>query len=169
MKRNLKIMVVAVAALAILFTFSNTAHAQSGPKLGIGLNLGAPTDDAYSFAIGGDLRYQLDVDKQLSVPITAGYTNFSIKDKFGGGSIGFIPVKAGLKYFFNPSGAGAYGLAEVGAGFGTSDGMGTAFVFSPAIGYAWSSGVDLAAKYEGYSKNGTAGYVGLRLAYGFKL
>lgn len=168
MKNSTKFLASAVAALALFFT-STHVNAQSAPKFGIGLNVGIPTTTGYSFAIGGDLRYQFDIDKQLSVPITAGYTNFSLKDTYGGGSFGFIPVKAGLKYFFNDSGAGAYGLAEAGAGFSTTSGGGTAFVYSPAVGYAWSNGLDLGLKYEGYSNNGSIGYVGLRLAYGFKL
>jgi hypothetical protein len=168
MKKSTKILASAVAALAIFFSVN--ANAQDSRKFGIGLNAGAGVGTGQSFAIGGDLRYQLDVAKQLSIPITAGYTNIQYKDEYGDISFGYIPVKAGLKYFFNDSGAGAYGLAEAGAAFGVGDNSGTAFVFSPAIGYSWSNGLDLAAKYEGLSDNGaTGGYVGLRLAYGFKL
>ncbi len=171
MKFYTKTLATAAAALALFITTSFEVKAQSSsPKLGIGLNLGVPTNDAYSFAIGADLRYQFDIDRQLSVPLTVGYTNMSVKDDFGGGSFGYVPLKAGLKYFFNETGAGAYGLAEIGAGFGTSSGAGTSFVYSPAIGYAWSNGLDLGVKYEGLSQDGgSIGYVGLRLAYGFKL
>jgi hypothetical protein len=169
MKKSTKFLASAVAALAIFFSVN--ANAQGTRKFGIGLNVGVPTSDAYSFAIGGDLRYQLDVAKQLSIPITAGYTRLSGKEIGNTGvdfpSVGYIPVKAGLKYFFNDSGAGAYGLAEAGAGFLVGSGAsGTEFVYSPAIGYAWSNGLDLGAKYEGI---GSTGYVGIRLAYGFKL
>ena len=164
MKKITKIIASAAAALALLVSVN--ANAQDSRKFGIGLNVGAGTGTGESFAIGGDLRYQLDVAKQLSIPITAGYTNVSRKDSYGGGSFGYIPVKAGLKYFFNDSGAGAYGLAEAGAAFATASGGGTSFVYSPAIGYSWSNGLDLGAKYEGYDGGG---YVGLRLAYGFKL
>lgn len=169
MKNSTKLIASAVAAVALFFSVS--ANAQSAPKFGIGLNLGVPTTTGYSLAIGGDLRYQFDIDKQLSVPITAGYTHFSSKDSYPLiSSYGVIPVKAGLKYFFTDSGAGAYGLAEAGAGFSTSTGGKTSFVYSPAIGYSWSNGLDLAAKYEGYSRNGgNFGYAGIRLAYGFQL
>ena len=159
-----------VAAVAIFFTTNVDAQTR---KLGIGLNLGVHTTDAYSFAIGGDLRYQLDATKQLSIPITAGYTHFVGKE-IGNTGINYadrayIPLKVGAKYFFDKSGSGAYGLGEIGAGFGTKSGSGTAFIYSPAIGYSWSNGLDLAAKYEGYANNGTTGYAGLRLAYGFRL
>lgn len=172
MKQSIKLLAPAVAVVALFF--STSVNAQSTPKFGIGLNVGVPTSDSHSFAIGGDLRYQFDVDKQLSVPITTGYTHLMGKEIGNTGidapDMGYIPLKAGLKYFFDPSGSGAYGLAEVGAGFGTSSGSGTSFVYSPAVGYSWSNGLDLAAKFEGLSKSGmNTGYVGIRLAYGFKL
>ncbi|MEJ5995476.1 outer membrane beta-barrel protein [Pedobacter sp. Du54] len=163
---------LATAAAAVALFFSTNVNAQSSPKFGIGLNVGAPTSNAYSFAIGGDLRYQFDVDKQLSIPITTGYTRFIGKDvgAFTTPDYAYIPLKAGLKYFFNDTGAGAYGLGEIGAAFSVGNYSGTEFVYSPAIGYAWSNGLDLAAKYEGMNINTiNTGYFGLRLAYGFKL
>ncbi len=172
MKNSTKFLASAVAALALFFSVN--ANAQTTSKFGIGLNVGLPTSDAYGVAIGGDLRYQFDIDKQLSIPITAGFTNLMGKEigntNIDIADLSYIPVKAGLKYFFNDTGAGAYGLAEAGAAFLTGSSSGTKFVFSPAIGYAWSNGIDLGAKYEGISFNSnTTGYVGLRLAYGFKL
>jgi len=171
MKTITKIIATSAAVVALFFT--TNANAQSR-NFGIGLNVGVPTSDAYNVAIGGDLRYQFNVDKQLSIPVTAGYTHLNGKEIGDSGvnypSYGYIPVKVGAKYFFNDSGAGAYGLAELGAGFGTNEGSGTSFVYSPAIGYAWSNGLDLGVKYEGLAQDGTStGYVGLRLAYGFKL
>ena len=166
MKHFTKFLATAAAAVALLF--STNVNAQSSPKFGIGLNVGVPTNDAYGVAVGADLRYQFDIDKQLSIPITAGYTRLFGKDNVA--DYPYIPLKAGLKYFFNDTGAGAYGLAEAGAAFGTNSGGGTSFVYSPAIGYAWSNGLDLGLKYEGLSKNSSnTAYVGLRLAYGFKL
>ncbi len=127
-----------------------------------------PTSDAYDAAIGADLRYQFDVNKQLSIPLTAGYTHLVGKTNVS--NFGYIPLKGGLKYFFNETGTGLYGLAELGAGFGTKSGSGTSFVYSPVLGYSWSNGLDFGVKYEGLSKDGgNTGYVGFRVAYGFKL
>jgi len=172
MNKSTKFLATAAAAVALFF--STHVNAQSSPKFGIGLNLGIPTSNAHTFALGGDLRYQFDIDKQLSVPLTAGYTRL-----FGAeiGNTGvnapdraYIPVKAGLKYFFNDSGSGVYGLAEAGAAFSVGAYSGTHFVYSPALGYSWSNGLDLSAKYEGFNADKiNTGYFGLRLAYGFKL
>ncbi len=180
MKKYTKSIAAAVAALAIFVT--TNVQAQSEPtnpsrqKLGVGINAGIPTNSGSSFALGADLRYQIDIDRQLSIPITTGFTSIFNKDITVGNTtvdvsnFNYIPAKAGLKIFFSDSGSGAYGLAEAGAAFSTNKGGGTWFTYSPAIGYAWSNGLDLGVKYEGLSKSGTNnGYVGLRLAYGFKL
>lgn len=169
MKTTTKIISAAAFAIAIFFT--SNANAQSISKnLGIGLNLGVPTQTGGQFAIGGDIRYQFNIDEQLSIPITAGYTNLSYKVNDYKTNSGYIPVKVGAKYYFDKSGSGVYGLAELGAAFGTGTGSGTSFVYSPAIGYSWSNGLDLGAKYEGLARNNTTnGYFGIRIAYGFKL
>jgi hypothetical protein len=181
MKKVTKLFTGAVAALALFFT--TNVNAQNGHKFGVGINAGIPTGDEYNFSLGADARIQFDVTKQLSIPITVGYTNFFAKDYTVGNvtnegqDYGFIPVKAGVKVFFNESGSGLYGLAELGAAFGVTTDAKTGFLYSPSIGYSWSNGIDLGVKYEGisggreetsfYSKN--PAQVALRLAYGFKL
>ena len=175
MKKSTKFLAGAVAALALFFT--TNVNAQT--KLGIGANFGIPTGDASdvsNFALGIDARLQFDISKQISIPVTTGYTNFFGKNytvgntTFEGADFGFIPVKAGVKVFFDESGSGLYGLAELGAAFGVTNGSGTSFIYSPAIGYSWSSGLDLGVKYEALSKNSsTLSQVALRVAYGFNL
>lgn len=173
-KMNKSSKFLATAAAAVALFCSINVNAQSSPKFGIGLNVGAPTSNQRTLAIGGDLRYQFDIDKQLSIPLTTGYTRL-FGAEIGNTGVdypdhGYIPVKAGLKYFFNETGAGLYALAEAGAAFSVGTYEGTDFVYSPALGYAWSSGFDLGAKYEGFNNQGfNTGYFGLRLAYGFKL
>jgi hypothetical protein len=179
MKTTTKFLASAVAAVALFFTTNASAQA---PKLGIGINAGIPTTDQYNLSLGADARLQFDVSQQLSIPVTVGYTHLLSKDAGEAGILdkqdyGFIPVKVGAKVFFNETGSGLYGLAEVGAAFGVTDNAKTGFLYSPAIGYSWSSGLDLGVKYEGisgareqtfgYDKN--VGHVALRLAYGFKL
>ncbi|WP_131537219.1 outer membrane beta-barrel protein [Pedobacter nototheniae] len=174
MKTITKILATSAAVVALFFT-TTTVNAQQ--KLGIGLSVGLPTGDTHSFAIGGDVRYQIDVDKQLSIPVTAGYTHFIGKEVGNTGidysDYGYIPVKAGVKYFFDPSGAGLYGLAELGASIGVSpSGVGTGFLYVPSVGYAWSSGLDLGVRYEGNTTkffDKSLSQVALRIAYGFKL
>lgn len=179
---------LAASAVALSLFASLNAKAQM-PKLGVGLGAGVPTtDDYYKIALGADLRLQFNVSKQLSIPFTVGYTNFVGKDRdmalvdLPAGvpyddkipNYDFIPVKGGLKYFFDKSGSGMYGLAEVGAAFGLTRYSQVGFLYSPALGYAWSSGLDLGLKYEAISgamkvNKDNIGQVAFRVAYGFKL
>ena len=164
MKKSTTFIASAVTAVALFF--STNVNAQN--NLGIGLNVGVPTSDAYNFAIGADARMQFNVSKQVSIPVTTGYTHFTGKDNVS--DFGFIPLKGGAKFFFDQSGSGLYGLGEVGAAFGVTKNSGTSFLYSPAVGYSWSNGLDLGVKYEGLAKSGAnTGQVALRLAYGFKL
>lgn len=167
MKNSTKILASAVAAVALFFTTSVNAQDSKALRLGIGLNAGIPTTTGYSFVIGGDLRLQKDFSSNISGLLSAGYNNWSLKDSYGGGSFGMIPVKAGAKIFFAES---AYVSGELGAGFGTESGSKTAFLWAPGIGYGWDSGLDIGLRYEGAEVSGASlGQVALRLAYGFQL
>lgn len=149
-------------------------------RLGVGLNVGLPIETLYSFAIGGDLRLQKDFGSNVSGMLTAGYTNFSIKDKYKVAglekSIGFIPVKVGLKVFPLER---LYISGEVGAGFGTDNNQETSFIYAPGIGVGFNNGLDLGIRYEGVGKGLSQGFgyagdnnlnqVALRIAYGFNL
>lgn len=164
-----KFMASAVAAVALFF--ATNANAQTEPagdsqdtRLGIGLSLGIPTHDAFNFAIGGDLRLQKDFSSNISGIASLGYTNFSAKGE-DAGSIGFIPLKAGVKVFPMER---FYISGEIGAGFGTDDGQKTSFVWSPGIGVGLNNGLDLGLRYESFSKY-DLGQVALRIAYGFNL
>jgi hypothetical protein len=176
MKKSTKLVASAVAAVA-MFIGTNQASAQSSSgdsqavRLGVGVSAGLPTNDNYNIALGGDIRLQKDFFSNISGTLSAGYTNFSVKDEaksaLGYNSLGYIPVKAGIKIFpverFYISG-------EVGAGFGTDKGQGTALVYAPGIGLGFNNGVDLGVRYEGFAQDGNnLGQVALRLAYGFKL
>jgi len=166
-----KLITAAVAAVVLFFT--NDVKAQTEPKgdshdtrLGIGLSLGLPTTDGANFAIGGDARLQKDFYSNVSGLLSLGYTNFSLEGE-DAGSIGFIPLKVGLKVFpierFYISG-------ELGAGFGTDDGQKTAFVWAPGIGLGFNNGLDLGLRYEEFRWSGSSlGQVALRIAYGFNL
>jgi hypothetical protein len=72
---------------------------------------------------------------------------------------------AGVKYYFSPK---VYAHGQLGAGFGTSSGSGTSFVYTPGVGFHLSNSVDLLVKYVGYSRSGnTLSSIGARLAYNF--
>nr|WP_067052861.1 outer membrane beta-barrel protein [Mucilaginibacter sp. L294] len=164
--RKLLLLFVIVAGAA--FSASAQSSSESG-KFSIGLEAGLPVGDAKTVGgnlfIGGSLKYDQPIATGTFFTISAGYTSLSFKDTYGGGSLGYAPVKVGVKYFLAES---FYGEAQVGAAFGTKSGTGTSFAYSPGIGYAFGGGVDLGIRYEAWSKSGiTLGQVAARLAYSF--
>jgi hypothetical protein len=168
MKKILFIIALACTARA---TFAQTTASKEPGKFSIGVEAGLPVGDASdisNFAIGGSLKYELPVATSILVSLSAGYTDFlyksDLKSLIGKSGEGFIPVKAGVKYYFNQ---GLYGEGQIGAVFSTESGGGTAFAYAPGIGYSFKNGVDLGFRYEGWSKTGTVSQLALRLAYRF--
>jgi opacity protein-like surface antigen len=150
--------------------------AMSGPKLGVGVEFGLPVGnfgDVYNLGVGGSLVYQAPIAPSLNFTGSAGYINFSTEDNPLGIKInsGYIPVKAGVRYFFAEN---FYGAAELGASFSTENGGGTAFAYSPGIGVEFpvadKAAIDLGVRYEGWSRNSfTSSFVGIRAAFNFGL
>ncbi len=182
MKKGTKLMAMAIAALAIFFTTNVKAQTvdKSAWRLGIGVEGGLPTGDIHqesNFELGGSLRLQYGVDKNVAVMLTSGFDNFFGKTidvpLISGGVVsekvpnfGLIPVKAGAKYFFSSP---IYVSGEAGAGFETGNGGSTRLILSPGLGWANHSW-DVGVRYENFSGGGANyGLVGLRLAYGFNL
>ena len=168
---KLKGALLAIAAVAI----GGTAQAQESTynqnfKLGVGVNAGIMTDDAYDFALGADVRLQYNFSRRTSLTLTTGFTNLFV-DKFERfdnqnlpqnaefKDLGFIPVKGGFAIPVTND---------------YSDRVGNSLILSPSIGYA-TKYVDLSLRYEHYTDFPTrdggngVGQVALRLAYGFKL
>lgn len=185
MKKATNYLAAALVAAAIFI--GSSAKAQTTPatspnpspwRLGFGIEGGIPTGDAHpssGFELGGSARLQYDVTSTFAVTLTSGYTNFFIKDAYREvgepSSLGIVPVKLGVKWFFVP---GIYVGAEGGAGFETNGiEKNTKLILSPALGWAnqhWDVGVNYTSytgKVDGINDN--FGSVGLRVAYGFGL
>jgi hypothetical protein len=147
---------------------SSFAQSKDG-KFSVGVEAGVPVgnaSNAYNFVIGGSLKYDLPIATSTNFTVSAGYSSFLGKTivtvKIP--AAGFVPLKAGIKYFFAST---FYGEGQLGAAFSTQSGGGTAFAYSPGIGFQFSKNVDLGVRYEAWSKNGTTSQVAARLAYSF--
>jgi hypothetical protein len=147
--------------------FSSFAQSKDGGKFSIGFEAGLPVGDIHHIAssiLGGSLKYDLPIAESTWFTISAGYSSLKFKDIVEGGSTGFIPVKAGIKYYLNQ---GFFAEGQLGAVFSTESGGGTAFAYSPGIGYTFDGGFEAGVRYEGWSHDGTIGQAALRLAYRF--
>jgi len=181
MKKSAKLAAAALVAGALFI--GNNVKAQTAPanpwRFGIGLEAGAPTGAAHTisnFELGGTARLQYDVNSTFAWTLTSGYYSMIGKEVPGlpgtdYNSLGIIPVKAGIKWFFAPS---IYFGAEAGAGFETHNGSNTTgsdtkLILSPTLGWA-NKTWDIGARYENFSgQDNSFGLVGLRIAYGFGL
>ncbi len=170
-------LVLAIAAIA------TSAIAQENTRdkpflFSIGLEAALPVGDfgeAYSFGIGGTVQGEYKAAEDLGITLNAGYITYSGEDitlpvigTYKVPSFGLIPVLAGVKYYF---GGGAYAHGQLGAGFGTDEGDGVNFMYSPGLGYMFAPGFDAELKYTGISSSGedtgSLNAIGLRLDYNF--
>jgi hypothetical protein len=167
-------------SLAILGLTAISASAQTTPTTGkfsagfeAGVPFGSLIKDISSVAIGGSLKYDYPIADGVFITGSAGYTNFIYKSDYkeflkdfgiNKSGEGFVPVKAGIKYYVS---GGFYGEAQGGVVFTTESGGGTAIAYAPGIGYTWDDSVEVGVRYEGWSKNGTISQAALRLAYRF--
>ena len=167
----LTLAVIGVAAFSsVAQTTTAPAPANGGSKLNIGIEGGLPLGDAsngYTVIIGGSIKYEVPTGKNTFFTVSAGYNSFLANNElkeFGLGSEGFIPVKAGLKYY---SDEGFFIEGQLGVVFSTESGGGHAFAYSPGIGYTLKGGFEVGFRYEGWVNDGTVSQLGLRLGYRF--
>jgi hypothetical protein len=170
MRKLLLVAVLIVSAASA--SFAQTSKSSDVGKFSIGLETGLPVgsaSDAYNFVIGASFKYEYPVAQSLFVTGSVGYNAFLTKSELKNlgakSSYGFIPLKAGLKYYIQD---GFFAEGQLGVVFSTESGGGSAFAYSPGIGYSFAGGFEAGLRYEGWPKDGvTTGQMGLRLAYRF--
>lgn len=177
----MKKILLLVGALAL---FSINSFAQTGKdiKLNIAIDGDIPVgsaSDAYSFGIGATAKVEVPIASGAYFTANAGFTNMMYSKRvknllrdFGENSSGrnFIPLEAGVKYYFTKQ---FYGEGQIGAAIGAKSGVGTAFAYTPGIGFVLpvsdGNAVDLGFRYESWNKDGSLAFLGLRVAYKFGL
>lgn len=137
-------------AIMALFSFTNYAMAQKTEetydrnfKIGFGLNTGIPLNKPYEFSIGGDARLQYSLTELVSICLTSGYNNVSVKDSDV--NYEFVPIKVGYKSFLLKN--EIYLMGEVGAAISLTKEYRNSILFAPSIGYA-TKYIDISLRYE---------------------
>lgn len=164
-------------------------------KFSMGIDYGIPmTDydsyyknDLFKYGIGGSLNFDIPTSaSNFYVTLSGGICSFQANDKTaalikalyldrGATSEEFVPLKAGIKYYFSK---GFFG--EIQAGIVIHPGPTVEFIsnsdrsvaYSPGIGYCFNNGIEIGARYEVWKMGGTLGnmsQLGIRVAYAFKL
>jgi len=162
---------ITLSSFAQSSTGSTSSPAKGGIKFSIGAEGAIPVGDAsdiYNAVIGGSIKCDFPLNASTFITLDAGYNSFMIKsdlkDALGQSSSGFIPVKAGIKYY---SAGGFFLEGQVGSVFSTQNGGGNSFAWSAGFGYTFDGGFEAGARYEAWTNGGTIGQAGLRLAYRF--
>lgn len=159
-------------ALFAVTAFSGFGQSSTGSgKFSIGAEGTLATGDAselFSYGIGGSLKYDHPLSKNVFVTLSAGYESLQVKSEFKKSgvksSFGFIPIKAGIKAYVAD---GFFFEGQAGTVFSTAEGGNNLFVYSPGLGYSFNGGLEVGARYEAWSNGGTMGQVGMRIAYRF--
>lgn len=167
-----------VAGLGLAANAQTKDPAMNGSKIGVGADFAFPMGnfgDFADFGVGGSLNFQAPIANKLNFVGEAGYLSFTGKEIGNTGvkfpSVAAIPLKAGVRFFLAEN---FYAQGQLGAAFATGDNAnGTAFVYAPSLGVEFpvadKMAIDFGARYEGWSKNGTSSFIGLRAALNFGL
>jgi hypothetical protein len=183
-----------IAALAVA-SFSVKAQDESKPlTFSIGAEAALPVgdfvsndvfgvkfSDVYSFGAGLSLQGKYALDESLGLTLNAGYISYFEKEYQGEkiGSLGVIPILAGIEYNFTPQ---VFASAQLGYSIYTGKLLSdndldmSGFSYAPGIGYRFTPNFSAMLKYQGSSvkiksgsesENGNLSHIGLRLAYSF--
>ena len=170
-------------AIAVTMLIASMCQAQSAStiakKIQVGINIeGAfPTGDfgnAYSFGIGASVMGRYALSDKANLTASLGYLNFfgkSITETYEGDdgpetdtykvpSMHGVPLRLGGNYLISGP---LFIQGEIGASFLKG---GTAFLYAPGIGARFNN-LEVEAKYEGWSKEGTLSFLGVRVGYFF--
>lgn len=183
-------------AFAIAILITSVTQAQSSSEIvrkiepGVNVEAAFPTGNfgkSYSFGIGGSVMGRYALSDKANLTASLGYISFSgknitisevetddggnpIHDDFGNpiyttttmkaSSFHGVPLRLGANYSI---GGPVFIQGEVGASFMKG---GTAFLYAPGVGVRFGN-LEAEAKYEGWSKNGTLSFFGVRVGYFF--
>ncbi|UAY54005.1 outer membrane beta-barrel protein [Arachidicoccus terrestris] len=125
------------------------------------------------FGIGATIKYAYNFNETIAATFQTGYVYFPGKD-LGGGKINTsqIPIKAGVRFsmsrfYVEPQ----FGLSSLNVKVastvdsGSYSGSTTAFTYAIGVGAMAGRNFDIGLRYEAMSKDGTMGFLALRLAY----
>jgi hypothetical protein len=151
------------------------AQERTTKALSIGPELNLLQRSAYNVGFGVSAKFELPVTTTINMVLTAGINTFNRKNFLIGsntkqGNDTFVPLKAGIKYYFDPR---FYTEAELGSVIDHNDGfnqnlfaysIGTGFLFP--VNKSSKNMIDLGLRFEDWAKN-RAQQFGIRVAYRF--
>lgn len=156
---------------------TKSVHAQkAGPSFGLGVDFAFPQSNFgnnANYGVGPSILFQNGISKNLNYTINVAYLKFNGDGVFTNVKYreAFVPIKAGLRYFFSEY---IYGAGEAGISVSSANGSGSgsAFAYAPTVGVEFPvsnrGSIDAGIRYESWSRgNGTRSFIGLRAGYNF--
>jgi hypothetical protein len=158
--------------LLCLFCICKTyAQTSTSKAISAGFELAIPSNGVYNVGTGFSVKGELPIVAPVSLTLTAGFTAMFYKSNLFNssrtpGAAGFIPLKAGIKYYFNK---GVYAEGEAGTALETNYEKQSVFAFSIGPGFivpaGENSGVDISFRYENWANK--LSQTAIRIAYRF--
>ena len=143
-------------------------------SVSIGAEIGLPIGDlkeTTSIGIGGSVKAAIPVFEGSAVTVSAGYmtvcgkTITILEQSFKYGSLGMIPIKAGLRFIVSE---GFYGEPQLSYTLYSGSVNSGAFSYAANFEYMVNNSFDISARYEATSKNSaTLSFIGPRIANSF--
>ncbi|MES2850134.1 MAG: hypothetical protein V4685_13835 [Bacteroidota bacterium] len=167
---------ILLTAVTIFASAVCVAQKREGLKLSVGPELAFTTgsfSNTHSIGIGGTAQLEIKLQEKLQGVAYGGFMFYNGKSVITSSTknVGqtIIPIRIGVKYFLAGS---IYGSLQAGVGLLSNYYTGSAFSYSPQVGYEFETkngkSIDATLKYDGYAKSGGGiGSFGLRIAYIF--
>jgi hypothetical protein len=162
-----------LSLLLILCSYKLQAQTTITKAISTGFELAIPSNGVYNIGIGASVKGELPISSPVSLTLTGGFTSMFYKSNLFNSSLTpgaalFVPLKAGLKYYFNK---GVYAEGEAGTAIETNYGKQSAFAFSIGPGFIVpagdKNGVDISFRYESWANQ--LRQTAIRIAYRFGL
>ncbi len=158
--------------IVIKATAQDTSPIAKAFSAGLETQWYSASNSIYSIGLGFSGKAEIPASNRIYITITAGYTTFFYKSNLYQSSLthapaGFVPLKAGVKYYFNP---GIYIEGELGTVIETNYLKHDPFAFSAGPGLLIpineKHSFDLGFRYENWSDHSLR-QTAIRFAYRF--
>lgn len=155
------------------FKLSVSAQTALTKAFSAGFELGIPANGVFNIGTGASARFELPVASPVSLSLTGGITSMFYKSNLFNssrtpGAAVFVPLKAGVRYFFN---RGVYAEGEGGTAIETNYSKQSVFAFSIGPGFiapiGEKNGVDISFRYEDWANQ--VRQTAIHIAYRFGL
>lgn len=155
------------------FKLSVSAQTALTKAFSAGFELGIPANGVFNIGTGASARFELPVASPVSLSLTGGITSMFYKSNLFNssrtpGAAVFVPLKAGVRYFFN---RGVYAEGEAGTAIETNYSKQSVFAFSIGPGFiapiGEKNGVDISFRYEDWANQ--VRQTAIHIAYRFGL